>query len=408
MFQKTMNVRAKHLICGLALSFVALPVSANEGVEGVDSSAIVSSRALAGGSDAATFVAAMRTTFVAGYLQNITNATERAAVNSAFRSSNVGTALTAIEDFESGIAAANADAAARVAYQGALELRNAPDSEIAIARLASTEAAARVTALTNAHGDAWSYLTRIASIAIDLNTSATEIQDPAAVNVDRGFGSAAELRDVLTYLSHVERAYGGNTSANSDEVSARAQQRAALLLAAANTAELIVSGGLDSTFAVDVFEAVFGLTNSSGALLETDLGQTLLAGYDDFYDRLDTVAANLVTQSTRLDTYEAQATTNANAIQANTAAIQQHTTQINAYTQDITEVQQGVAMALAMGQRPVVEGSASSFTIGSGYYDGESAFALSWNQKFAGFTLSVSTGKADDVDSTSLGLGFSF
>ena len=181
-----------------------------------------------------------------------------------------------------------------------------------------------------------------------------------------------------------------------------------LAMQAAQLAMKVAEGQLDSAFAIDVFEAIYGITDANGALLETDLGDLLLRGYGQFYDRLDKVTEGLAMQNTRLNTYEAAARNNTVRIRANADTITSHAGMITAYTKELNNLHQGIAMALAMGQRPVVEGSASSFTIGSGYFDGETAYSFSWNQKLGAVTLSLSGGFADDVEGTSLGLGFSF
>ena len=137
----------------------------------------------------------------------------------------------------------------------------------------------------------------------------------------------------------------------------------------------------------------------------------------DHGTRIDTNESNIGTNTAAITAHEALIVENSgaigrniNAIQANTGRIDEAFMQLDTLTEDVDKLKSGVAMAVAIGNAPIVraEGKRFSLSGGVGYFDTEIAAAIKFAMVPTDYSVvNVSVGY-DFGDNYTIGAGAGF
>ncbi|MCT2530520.1 YadA C-terminal domain-containing protein [SAR92 clade bacterium H921] len=305
-------------------------------------------------------------------------------------------------------AAASSDAAAAVVSAQATKdaAQTTYDDAVAlyIATAATPEGAANQTAMTEAQ-------TALANANTALN-SATSAAAAAASTAAGSLATANSDRGDVVTQQNVVAAVAASLDLQT-QIAADANNPAASLqaeLVKANTDPSKDSGGamvaaVNSNFQSTSTNAAGIAANVATLAVHEGLVTTNIANIATNTTNIATNTTNIATNTAGIATNTAGIATNTAGLASNAANLQRVELQMN---ENVDMLKSGIASALAIAGMPTAPGEGMGFSVGTGYFDGESAVAMGLTFVDGSRSYKLSLGHSGGETSASAGAAFKF
>jgi hypothetical protein len=271
--------------------------------------------------------------------------------------------------------------------------------DAAVATYIATPTSANATAMSTAQ-------TALATATVAQSTAATAATAATDVLYGAGKTAATALANQTGSLATSSAARKAVTNKQLEVAGIVAAQSLQSQIAgdAANPAKALQASLVKGT---DTGGGVVAAVNSNYQLTKTNAAgiATNVTSIATNTTNIATNTTNIATNTTNIATNTSNIATNAAGISSNTAGLQRVELQMN---ENVDMLKSGIASALAVAGMPTAPGEGMGFSIGTGYFDGESAVAMGLTFVDGNRSFKVSFGHSGSETSASAGAAFKF
>ena len=414
---------------------------------------------IAGNVGTATETAVAGTTYKAGSTTTYAVDLANKQVAAATAATNVGVGVSAVTTataaFDTGVALATSYTTVATANLGAAAAKMAVVDSVLLEEIAVAEAAQAVLETTAVAAEAITTAdladatttgatltaataTKTAAQATYDAAVATYIAAPtatnaaamAAANTALATATVAQTTATTAATAATDVLYGaGKTAATAlaaqtGTLKTSSTARTAVTAKQLQVAGIVASQTLQAQIAADAANPAKALQAS--LVTGTDTGGGVVAAVNSNYQLTKTNATGIATNVTNIATNTGNITTNTTNIATNTGNIATNATNIATNTagisgnmaslqrvelqmnENVDMLKSGIASALAMAGMPTAPGEGMGFSIGTGYFDGESAVAMGLTFNDGNRSYKISFGQSGSETSASAGAAFKF